>query len=137
MPPFQSGGHVVATGGPELPFSITNGSEHKALAAAYIDFLLSKQTAKQLVTTRYGTPAIVQPWDAAPQPGSLFAQVSSAIASVNQSNGLVEFLDYSTPTFYNTVTAKLQELGAGRISPQQFTAALDSDYAAFQKSRNQ
>jgi raffinose/stachyose/melibiose transport system substrate-binding protein len=135
MPPSTAGGTVIATGGPELPFSIPSGSEHKALAAAYIDFLLSTQTAAQMVRERYGTPAIVEPWSATPQQGTLFEQVASAIASVNEHNGLVEFLDYSTPTFYNTITAKLQELGAGRITPQQFTAALENDYADFQKTR--
>ncbi len=47
----------------------------------------------------------------------------------------LESLDYTTPTFYDTLTAGMQELLGGQSDPQQFVDALQTDYAAFLKNQ--
>ena len=41
------------------------------------------------------------------------------------------YLDYATPTFYDTITAGVQQLMAGRESPSEFTEALQGDFEKF------
>ncbi len=48
---------------------------------------------------------------------------------------MVPYLDWATPTFYDTVTAAVQELMAQRITPEEFVAKIQEDYADFQSSR--
>ena len=43
--------------------------------------------------------------------------------------------DWATPTFYDTMTAAIQELMVNRISPEEFAAKVQADYQAFQSSR--
>jgi raffinose/stachyose/melibiose transport system substrate-binding protein len=43
----------------------------------------------------------------------------------------VPYLDYATPTFYDTITAEVQQLMAGRRSPDEFTGALQEDFEQF------
>jgi raffinose/stachyose/melibiose transport system substrate-binding protein len=40
----------------------------------------------------------------------------------------VPYLDYATPTFFDTITAEVQQLMAGRRSPEEFAEALQGDF---------
>ena len=40
------------------------------------------------------------------------------------------YLDYATETFYDTITAAVQDLLAGQRSPQEFLEHLESEYSA-------
>ena len=46
-------------------------------------------------------------------------------------DGLAPYLDWATPTFYDTVTAGIQELLGGGLPPDQFLQQLQRDYSAF------
>jgi raffinose/stachyose/melibiose transport system substrate-binding protein len=61
--------------------------------------------------------------------------VLSAATNVTASNGVVPYEDWSTPTFYDTMTAAIQELMASRITPEEFVSKVQQDYADFQSSR--
>jgi raffinose/stachyose/melibiose transport system substrate-binding protein len=43
----------------------------------------------------------------------------------------VPYLDYATPTFYDTLTAQVQDLMGGDTSTQDFLTTLQQDYAEF------
>lgn len=47
-----------------------------------------------------------------------------------KNNGLGYYLDWATPTFYDTVTAALQDLLSTKITPQQCADRLEKDYKA-------
>ena len=65
----------------------------------------------------------------------MLADVVNAAATVSKANGVVPYEDWATPTFYDTLTAAIQKLMGMRISPQQFVAQVEKDYAGFQSSR--
>jgi raffinose/stachyose/melibiose transport system substrate-binding protein len=127
MPPDQSGVPARALGGESLPFAITSKSKNPDVAAAYIDFLTDANAAKVLVDTG-NLPAM--PTNASPT-GAAGQDVFKAWDSLNETDGLVPYLDYSTPTFYDDITAAVQQMLAGRESPQEFTGGLQSDYEKF------
>ena len=119
VPPREAGGDPQALGGESLPFAITAKSEHPEVAAAYIDFLTDANAADVLVRTGNlpAMPAEAQPRGAAAQ------DVFEAWRTLTDADGLVPYLDYATPTFYDTITAGVQQLMAGRESPSEFTEA--------------
>ena len=127
VPPAETGGDTQALGGESLPFAITAKSEHPEVAAAYIDFLTDANAADVLVRTGNlpAMPAEAQPRGAAGQ------DVFEAWRTLTDADGLVPYLDYATPTFYDTITAGVQQLMAGRESPGEFTEALQGDFEKF------
>lgn len=133
MPPLEAGAPPVSTGGAGFPLSISAGTEHPDAAAAYIDWMTSDHAAELLLPTGViplsigATPAV--------QEGTLLADVVGAAATVGDANGMVPYLDWATPTFYDTTTAAIQELMAMRITPQEFVTRIQADYSDFQSSR--
>ncbi|PZS02240.1 MAG: sugar ABC transporter substrate-binding protein [Pseudonocardiales bacterium] len=129
-PPERAGGKAVTTGGEGLAWSITAKSKHTDVAAAYLDFITNPNAAN--VMTRTGNlPAMASTAAASLPAGSAEAQVFAAWKQLSTDDGLVPYLDYSTPTFYDTITAALQNLIGGRTTPSSFGKTLQSDYGKF------
>ena len=119
----------VTTGGEGLAWNITSGSKNPDVAAAYIDFITNESASQVLVDT--GNLPTVPPTDWAPAENTLEADVAAEWKRVNESSGLVPYLDYTTPTFYDTLSAAVQELTAKRLTPMEFAEQLQADYASF------
>ncbi len=123
----------VTMGGIGLAWAITSKADNPDAAAAYIDFITNKAASQVLVKTG-NLPAVVPDGDQ-PAAGTLAAAITDSYVTISKSNGITPYLDYATPTFYNTLTAAAQDLVAGKQSPVQFTQTLQDDYAAFNKGR--
>ena len=134
MPPVTQGDPPVSTGGAGFPLSIAAGTEHADTAAAYIDWMTSDHASELLVPT--GQLPLSKTETASIEPGTVLADVVDAARQVSQSNGVVPYEDWATPTFYDTMTAAIQELMVSRISPEEFVARVQADYEAFQNSRS-
>ncbi|GAA4660875.1 extracellular solute-binding protein [Streptomyces youssoufiensis] len=129
-PPATAGGPPVSTGGQGLAWSITSRSKHPEVAAAYLDFLTSEHAAD--VMTRHGVLPAVPGKAAARVPRtSADGQMLDTWRRLNDADGLVPYLDYATPTFYDTLSEGLQGVIAGAQSPERFAATAQRDYAAF------
>ncbi len=50
---------------------------------------------------------------------------------INKDNGVGHYIDWATPTFYDTIVSQLQKLFAKEIDPATFTAEVEKDYSAF------
>jgi raffinose/stachyose/melibiose transport system substrate-binding protein len=121
----------VSLGGESLPFAITSAAKAPDVAAAYIDFITDANAAKVLVDTD-NLPAM----KGAPAPTSgVSVDVANAWQKLNAADGVIPYLDYTTPTFYDDITAAVQELIAGKQSPAQFTAGLQKAYDKWNGSR--
>jgi raffinose/stachyose/melibiose transport system substrate-binding protein len=94
-----------------------------------VDFITNARAAQTLLDT--GNLPTVLPADYQPQPGTVAADIATQYRDVQKANGEVPYLDYSTPTFYDTITAGMQELIGGQSDPQQFVDTLQTDYAGF------
>jgi raffinose/stachyose/melibiose transport system substrate-binding protein len=128
LPPPPEGQDPVATGSTSLPFVISAASENADAAAAYIDYITSPD-AMAVVAEKGLVPSV----DAAGQETQSPAQeeVFAAWETVTGEDGLAPYLDWATPTFYDTVTAGIQELLGGGLPPDQFLQQLQRDYSAF------
>jgi raffinose/stachyose/melibiose transport system substrate-binding protein len=134
LPPRETGGPPVSTGGAGFPLSIAASSEHPDAAAAYIDWMTSDHASDLLLPTGQ-IPLHTGAATSSVEPGTVLADVVDAAATVTASNGVVPYEDWATPTFYDTLTAAIQELMAERITPQEFVSKVQQDYADFQSSR--
>ena len=132
LPPQQSGDDPVALGGEGLPFAITTGSDQPEAAAAYIDFITNEHATK-VITETGGLPA---PEGAPDVPsGTVLGDIFTAWDHLNAANSIVPYIDYATPTFYDTITASVQELMADRVDPEGFVETVNQDYTDFMESR--
>jgi raffinose/stachyose/melibiose transport system substrate-binding protein len=129
MPGKEAGADPVSLGGESLAWAVTSKSENPDVAAAYIDFITNGQAATVLAQTG-NLPAM--PVDESAIPQGLPAEVFDAWGRLSDSDGLIPYLDYATPTFYDDITAGVQELLAGKQDPAQFTAAMQESMEKFQ-----
>lgn len=127
-PPAVAGGPPVATGGTGLPFAITAKSAHPDAAAAYINFITNAKAMGVLTAT--GNLPVADTASQAVGTG-LQKDVFGAFGKVVDAGGLVPYLDYATPTMYDTLTASLQDLIAKKITPNDFAAKVEKDYSTF------
>jgi raffinose/stachyose/melibiose transport system substrate-binding protein len=128
MPPSDvSGGKPVSLGGESLPWAITSKSKAPDVAAAYLDFLTNADAAKTLVETD-NLPAMKT--DAQPT-GSLNQDVFAAWKQLSDADGLVPYLDYATPTFYDDITSALQRLLGDKVKPAPFAQGVQAKYQKF------
>ncbi len=130
-PPGSKG--VATTGGESLAFGVTSKSKAPDVAAAYIDFITDARAADVMLKTG-NLPAVPGQAASALSSASVEGQLVGGWQKISAADGLVPYLDYSTPTFYDTITAALQNLIGGKSTPQQFTDALQADYSKFHKS---
>jgi raffinose/stachyose/melibiose transport system substrate-binding protein len=133
MPPMQAGDPQVSTGGAGFPLSIAAGTEHPDAAAAYIDWMTGDRATDLLLPT--GQIPLSLGATVPVQEGTVLADVVDAAGAVGDANGMVPYLDWATPTFYDTTTASIQELMALRITPQEFVTRIQADYSGFQSAR--
>jgi raffinose/stachyose/melibiose transport system substrate-binding protein len=114
----------VSLGGEDLPWSITSAAKNPDVAAAYIDFLTDANAAKVLVDTD-NLPAMKD----APAPAEgLSVDVANAWQKLNEADGVIPYLDYTTPTFFDDISGAIQELLAGKQDPAAFTKGVQADF---------
>jgi len=133
LKPNASSAGPVTQGGVSLAWAITSKSQHPDVAAAYINFLNDDHASKEMAEA--GLLPTIAPKGYAPQAGTLEADLVKAWNDVAADNGLVPYLDYTTPTFYDTLTAALQNLTDRQTTPEQFAQTLQGDYSKFKASR--
>ena len=132
MPGNEAGADPVALGGESLPWAITSKSKHPDVAAAYIDFLTNANAATVLAETG-NLPAM--PVDEGSIPQGLPADVFAAWKKLNDADGIIPYLDYTTPTFYDDISGAIQELMGGKSDPAQFTAGMEKAFQKFANAR--
>jgi raffinose/stachyose/melibiose transport system substrate-binding protein len=129
--PGQDPAAPVSLGGEDLPWTITKNAKNPDVAAAYIDFLTDANAAKVLVDTN-NLPAMK---DAPAPTEGVSVDVANAWQKLNEADGVIPYLDYTTPTFYDDISAAIQELLAGKQSPTEFTAGVQKAYGKWAESR--
>lgn len=123
----------LIVGGSGIPLSVTSNAEDADLAAEYLDWMVSDRAAELWVNAGF-LPAM--PVDSSTiDSESLLGQVLTVWNQVNEANALGHYLDWASPGMYDTITASVQELMAGRITPEAFLQRLDDEYQAYLASR--
>lgn len=128
-PPANAGQAQPPTlGGPGLPLAITSKSKHPDVAAAYLNFMTTPQAMDVVIQTG-GLPA-AKPASAQPST-PVGRDVFNAYRAASDQDILVPYLDYATTTFLDTLGGALQEIIAGRKTPQEGMRDAQRDYSEF------
>lgn len=131
MPGKAAGDQPVALGGESLPFGITAKSKHPDVAAAYIDFITDANASKVLAQTG-NLPAIAGGESAIPK--GLPSEVFAAWGKLRSADGLIPYLDYTTPTAGDEFAGSIQKMLAGRTDPAAFTSDIQGQFKKFVSS---
>lgn len=131
MPPHEASADEVPllVGGTGIPLSITVNAEDQDLAAEYIDHMVSEEAA-QLWAEAGFIPVMDVP-EGAIDTDSLQGEVLAVWERVNEADAIGHYLDWATPTMYDTITAAIQELMVQRVTPEEFLDQLETDYQAY------
>ncbi len=122
----------TSTGGIGLAWSMSSVTEVPDVAAAYIDFVTNADAARVMLETGNLPSVVPDGWE--PSPG-VQSDVIAAWNTMNEKSSLVPYLDYTTTTFYDSITSGIQELLAARSTPVAFAASLQDDVDAFHADR--
>ena len=128
--PGFSGQPTIAIGGVGIPYAIRKTSENPELAAEYLNWMISPRAA-ELWAQAGMVPAMSLPEDSKVDTDNLFGETLYAWDTINKNNAVGHYIDWATPTFYDTLVAQLQNLLGGIATPADFTAAVERDYAQF------
>lgn len=122
------------TGGPGEGYSIPVHSSKPDAAAAFINVLLSP--TMQTMALKEGEVPVVAPSDHVLSTFSPMIQAATRGWQDDvKANTLVPYLDYATPNYLNQLMAAIQELQAGRTTPQAMISQLQSDYETYWSSK--
>ncbi len=133
MPGESEGDDPIALGGESLPFAVTSKSDNPDVAAAYIDFITNPEAATVLAETG-NLPAMAV--DESAVPDGLPAEVFEQWGALREADGLIPYLDYTTPTFYDDISAAVQKLLAEKDSPSEFVSGVQSVFEKFMATLN-
>lgn len=134
LPPF-AGKTGLAIGGVGIPFAIRKTSDKQDLAAEYLNWMISPRAA-ELWAEAGMLPAMALPEDSKVDTDNLFSDTLRAWNTINQANAVGHYIDWATPTFYDTLVAELQKLLGGISTPANFTEAVEADYSAYLQSKS-
>jgi len=128
MPAASTTKKVLNVGGVGIPYSITKNDGDPALAAKFIDTLVSEVSFAKFVDAgqlplgtisedKITTDTVT---------GDLYSAWNAALAD----DAIGHYLDWAAPQFYDVLTGALQELLGGQTTPDEFAAKLQEFYAA-------
>lgn len=131
MPPLEAEADSVPllVGGTGIPLSITTDAEDPDRAAAYLDWMVSPRAAELWADAGFVPAMAVSPGII--EEDSLQGEVLEVWERVNEADAIGHYLDWATPSMYDTITASIQELMVGRITAEEFLEQLDADYQEY------
>jgi raffinose/stachyose/melibiose transport system substrate-binding protein len=124
-----AGAPPATMGGLGLLWSITTKSAHPDAAAAYINYLNGPEAAD--IIAKSGDLPANQGGTFKSPAGSLQGELNANIGKVLDNGTMAPYLDYSTPNFYDVITAQLQQVIAGRTKPEQAAKAMQQEVDTF------
>ena len=125
-PGDREGSLPPQTGGMGVPLGIRADTEGPDLAKEYVAWMTSERAAELWVDA--WLPSRTPPQGAIGD-NQLMTDLVTAWEQVLGEDQLGHYLDWASPTFYDSLTAQLQELLAGNTDPQSFVQVLEEDYA--------
>lgn len=136
-PADPSKGMALQVGGVRTPYGIPAASEHPDLAAKLLNHIMTSEKAQKMLIEAEQLPGGVPVDLSALEEGTLFYDVMKAWNDVNASNNVGHYLDWATPTFFDTLAMACQEMLAMQLTPEEFAAKLQADYAQWMQDKPQ
>jgi raffinose/stachyose/melibiose transport system substrate-binding protein len=130
-PPVGESGEPASTGSLSFPWHISSQTEVLPAAIAFLAEMHAPENAELLVDVNR-IPVIANEVQA---DGEMAQDLIKANQALMAAGGQMDYLDWSTPTMYDTLGSGLQRLLADRITPEAFLAEVQQDWESFQANR--
>jgi raffinose/stachyose/melibiose transport system substrate-binding protein len=127
--PRADGKPPVATLSAATELCVSSQSKHVAAAAAFLNFAASPAAAQ--IAVNLGTDPMLAPNVTLPTSNPEFADEVANANLVTEHNSGVPYLDWSTPTLFNTITVEMSELLGGKTSVSGAISAVQADDSSF------
>jgi raffinose/stachyose/melibiose transport system substrate-binding protein len=114
-----------------VPFSVNKNTKNPDLAAEYINWLVSRDSANQIAAVGQLTSAPLGAVEINP----LLKDIATTFEQNNKNNTIGHYIDWAAPTLFDELGAASQELLAQRVTPEEFTARIEKVYADFLATR--
>lgn len=128
MPPVSPDVPVLHVGGVGIPFSITANAADPAVAAQFLDAMVTEATfdafieAGLLPIGEIGADQIVD--------GTVNGDLYTAWNAALSEDAVGHYMDWAAPDFYDVLTGALQELLGGQVTAEEFQTSLQEFYGA-------
>jgi raffinose/stachyose/melibiose transport system substrate-binding protein len=126
LPPPE-GGELSTLGGEGLPWAVSSKTANADAAAAYLDFITNEESQQVAADNGQLTASTAE----VTVPEGLDTEVYDEWTRANDEDAIVPYLDWATPTMYDTITAAIQELLGGQTTPEAFVETVQADYEKF------
>jgi raffinose/stachyose/melibiose transport system substrate-binding protein len=127
--PRNDGKPGVAPSSAATELCVSSQSKHVAAAAAFLNFAASPAAAQ--IAVNLGTDPMLAPSVKLPTRNPEFADEVANANLVTAHNSGVPYLDWATPTLFNTITVQMSEMLGGKTSVSAAIAAVQADDAKF------
>ena len=127
--PRNDGKPAVATLSAATELCVSSQSKHVAAAAAFLNFAASPAAAQ--IAVNLGTDPMLAPNVSLPTSNPEFADEVANANLVTEHNSGVPYLDWATPTLFNTITVQMSEMLGGKTSVSAAIGAVQADDAKF------
>ena len=124
LPPSEG---PTTTGGTGLPFSVTSAAKDVDVAAAYIDFITSDEAMEVLAET--GNVPVLNASEFADGADQVVGDVMTAFDDLVAEGNIVPYLDWATATMDQVMGDAIQNLLAGKTTPEEFVQVMEDAYS--------
>jgi raffinose/stachyose/melibiose transport system substrate-binding protein len=131
-PPVEAGTPPRATGSFGYSFHVSSRSKQVPASAAFLDFMANEDTAKAFFAGGDIAPIVVQ--DPTLRSGEVFEDIYTSWTDVLESDGLLPYLEFATPTAGEVLYPQLQEILEGRTDVSAALKAMEADRQTFTSS---
>lgn len=128
MPPALPDVPVLHVGGVGIPYSITANAADPAVAAMFIDNLVSEESFDAFLEA--GTLPLGEIAEERISEGTVDGEMYAAWNAALADDAVGHYMDWAVPDFYDVLTGALQELLGGQVTPEEFQATLQEFYAS-------
>jgi raffinose/stachyose/melibiose transport system substrate-binding protein len=127
--PRNDGKTPVATLSAATELCVSSQSKHVAAAAAFLNYAASPAAAQ--IAVNLGTDPMLAPGVKLPASNPEFADEVANANLVTAHNSSVPYLDWATPTLFNTITVQMSEMLGDKTSVNAAIGAVQADDAKF------
>jgi raffinose/stachyose/melibiose transport system substrate-binding protein len=115
-------------GGMTTPTGINAHSENKDLAAEFLDILITSDKTVELQKEMSILPARVPASLEGVEEDTLYYDLLKTWNRVHEAGHVAHYLDWATPTMYDTLAEAGRKLLSGSMTPEEFLETIEADY---------
>jgi len=122
-------------GGMTTPTGINAHSNNQDLAAEFLNILITHDQTVELQKDMAVLPARVPASLEGVEESTLYYDLLKTWNEVHEAGNVAHYLDWATPTMYNTLAEAGRKLLAGTMNPEEFVDTIEKDYRSWMKEK--